>query len=87
MMISADIGVMPNEKTVADLLCGLEHEDYQAAVSFIGYLSAMRKKKKAEDSRKILAEIQNMFSDDKGWNSEQDMIEDMAKFRRERSGL
>jgi len=28
-----------------------------------------------------------MFSDDKGWGSEESMIEDMAKFRRERLGL
>jgi len=47
----------------------------------------MRKKKKAADSRKILAEIQNMFQEDKGWDSEQAMIEDMAQFRRERNGL
>ena len=87
MMTSADIGAIPNEKTVADLLCGLEREDYQAAVSFIGYLAAMRKKKQAEDSRKILTEIQNMFNDDKGWASEEAMIEDMAQFRRERNDL
>ena len=34
-----------------------------------------------------LKDIQNMFSDDKGWSSEESMIEDMAKFRRERLGL
>ena len=34
-----------------------------------------------------LKEIQNMFSDDKGWSSEKSMIEDMAEFRRERQGL
>ena len=64
-----------------------KEEDYQAAISYIGYLAAMRKKKRAEDSLKILSDIQSMFKDDKGWASEQDMLEDMAQFRRERMGL
>ena len=40
---------------------------------------------KVTQSKEILTEIQNMFSDgDKGWNSEAEMIEDMAEFRRDR---
>ena len=35
-------------------------------------------------NRKILAEIQEMFKDDKGWPDEESMIADMAAFRRER---
>ena len=78
---------LPDQQTIADLLRELEQEDYQAAISYIGYLAAMRKKKRAEDSLKILSDIQSMFKDDKGWASEQDMLEDMAQFRRERMGL
>jgi hypothetical protein len=70
---------------INDMLNSLDEEDYNTAVSFIQYLSYSRKNKKATDSQNILAEIQNMFSSDKGWDSEDDMIADMADFRKERS--
>ena len=37
-----------------------------------------------ESPQAVLGKIQDMFADDKGWASEEEMIEDMAKFRRER---
>jgi hypothetical protein len=70
---------------INDMLNSLDEEDYNTAISFIQYLSYSRKNKKATDSQNILAEIQNMFLDDKGWDSEDDMIADMAAFRKERS--
>lgn len=46
---------------------------------FIDFLLAKNEKKiKAKET---LSEIQNLFKDDKGWNSEEEMIEDMRKFR------
>ena len=69
---------------INDMLNGLEEEDYKAAVSFIEYLSDTRKKKKAEESKALMAEIQGIFAEDKAWETEEDMIEDMAAFRRER---
>lgn len=70
-----------------DMLNNLEEEDYKTAISFIQYLSDTRKKKKAAESKKILSEIQDLFEDDKGWDSEESMIADMAVFRRERMNL
>ena len=72
---------------VSALLNDLEEEDYRTAISFIEYLVSSRKKKKAEESKKTLEEIQKMFVEDKGWKSEESMIEDMASFRRERMNL
>jgi hypothetical protein len=43
--------------------------------------------RKIEESQKLLKEIQGMFSENKGWDSEESMIKDMAAFRRERMGL
>ena len=34
-----------------------------------------------------LTEIQSMFAEDKGWDSEESMLADMAEFRRERMKL
>ena len=72
---------------INNMLDNLEEEDYRAAISFIEYLSSVRKKKRAEESEKILSEIQNIFEGDKGWDSEESMLKDMAVFRRERMGL
>lgn len=72
---------------VSDMLNHLEEEDYRTAISFIEYLVSSRKKKRAEESKNTLAEIQKMFVEDKGWDSEESMIEDMAAFRRERMNL
>lgn len=74
----------PTAIMINNMLNTLDEEDYNTAISFIQYLSDSRKKQKAEQSKKILSEIQNMFSDDKGWESEDYMIKEMADFRRER---
>lgn len=77
----------PKAVTVNNLLNTLSDDDYDVAIKFIEFLSNSRKKEKAQESVTTLKEIQNMFSDDKGWDSEESMIEDMANFRRERMGL
>ena len=77
----------PTAVAVNKMLENLEEEDFQTAITFIQYLSDTRKKKKAENSKNILTEIQGMFQNDKGWDNEESMIADMAAFRKERMGL
>lgn len=77
----------PTVVMINDMLNNLEEEDYKTAVRFIEYLAETRKKKKAEDSKMLLATIQDVFVNDKGWDSEESMLADMAAFRRERMGL
>lgn len=72
---------------VSNLLEKLDEEDYKIALTFLQYLSDMKKKRKAQESKEILSQIQGMFNEDKGWESEENMIADMAAFRRERMGL
>lgn len=74
----------PIAMKLTNMLNSLEEEDYNVAISFIQYLSETRKKKKADESKKILKEIQGIFSDDPGWDSQENMIADMAAYRRER---
>ena len=76
-----------NAQYVQDMLTELNEEDYMAAASFISYLRDKRKKERIKRGQKTLAEIQAMFADDKGWASEEEMLKDMADFRRERLGL
>lgn len=72
---------------INDLLDKLEEEDYKIAISFLQYLSDMRKKKRIAESTETLAHIQEMFKENKGWDSEESMLADMAAFRKERMGL
>ncbi|MDO4336870.1 MAG: hypothetical protein Q4C91_02150 [Eubacteriales bacterium] len=74
----------PTATLINDLLSTLEEEDYNAAIRYIQFLSVTRKQTKVEKSKAALAEIQDMFADDKGWDSEEDMLADMAEFRRRR---
>ena len=77
----------PTAVVVNKMLENLEEEDFQTAITFIQFLSDTRKKKKTANSKSILAEIQGMFQDDKGWDDEESMIADMAAFRKECMGL
>lgn len=72
---------------INDILENLDEEDYRIALTFLQYLSDMKKKKKAKESNEILSQIQGLFSDDKGWDSEKQMLADMAVFRKKRMGL
>ena len=77
----------PKTSVVNELLDTLEDQDYDTVIDFIQFLSNKRKAEKNNQSSKILSETQSMFSEDKGWDSEESMIRDMAAFRRERMGL
>ncbi len=77
----------PKAIVVNELLDTLEEQDYDTVIDFIQFLSNKRKTEKINQSSKVLSEIQSMFSEDKGWDSEDSMIRDMAAFRRERMGL
>ena len=78
----------PLAVNVSDLLETLEEEDYNAAIKYIQFLAVSRKQQKAEQSKALLQEINGIFSEeDKGWASEEEMIKDLAEFRRERQGL
>lgn len=78
----------PLAVNVSNLLETLEEEDYNAAIKYIQFLAVSRKQQKAEQSKALLQEINGIFSEeDKGWTSEEEMIKDLAEFRRERQGL
>jgi len=76
-----------NAILVNDLLEKLDEEDYKIALTFLQYLSDERRKKRAQESKEVLSQIQEIFQEDKGWDSEESMLADMAAFRRERMGL
>ena len=66
---------------LTQILETLTEEDYRAAIKYAEFLAASRKK----NTRATVKEIQKLLKDDKGWASEEDMLADMAAFRRARS--
>ena len=67
---------------ISSLLAGLNEEDYDHALSYIRYLYDNRKT--ANRNGKIMREINALIGDDKGWESEEAMIQDLAEQRRSR---
>lgn len=78
------IYMSPAAVELNNLLESLEVEDYNSAIKYIEYLSETRKKANAEKSKNALSEINKLFENDKGWETEEEMLTDMASFRRER---
>ncbi|MBQ6787894.1 MAG: hypothetical protein IJO85_09235 [Lachnospiraceae bacterium] len=72
---------------VDNMLNSLDEEDYQMVIRFIEFLSTNKKKKQQEKNEVLLGQIQEMFKNDKGWVSEESMLDEMASFRKERLGL
>ena len=66
------------------LLSGLNNEDLKKAISYVEFLYEQRRKEDTDRNGRIMREIQSMIGEDKGWSSEEDMIKDMAEFRRSR---
>lgn len=72
---------MPAVKNdITQMIAALTDEYRIAAVKYIEFLSQAQKTK----AKATLGEIQGIFANDKGWGSEEEMLLDMANFRRER---
>lgn len=72
--------------TINDMLNTLEEEDYKMAINYIRFLSDSRKKERVSKAAAAMDKFQAIIGEDKGWSSEEEMLADMAKFRRERMG-
>ena len=65
-------------KKLVQMMQVLTDEDYLAAIKYVEFLTEMRK----NATKNTIREIQDLFKDDKGWASEEEMLADMAEFRR-----
>ena len=76
-------------KTFESQLAGLSYAEQLYVMEYL--LKLMRLKQQYEtandkraSAKAVLGKIQGMFAEDKGWTSEDEMLEDLAGFRRER---
>ena len=65
----------------SEIIETLTEEDLRSALDYVRFLSVSRKKK----AKATLKQIQGLFAEDKGWKNEQEMLADMANFRRTRT--
>ena len=73
-----------NALQLNQMLASLNNEDLKKAISYIEFLSEQRAKAEADRNERIIHEIQELIGNDKGRDSEEEMIKDMAEFRRSR---
>lgn len=77
----------PKAMMLNEMLDTLEDDDYDTIMDYIRLLSATRKKERAMQTIAAMDEFQSIIGDDTGWDSEEDMLKDMAAFRRERLSI
>lgn len=71
---------------------GLSYAEQLYVMEYLLKLMRLRQqnestKENGASAKSVLSEIQGMFAEDKGWISEDKMLEDLARFRRERVAL
>ncbi len=74
-----------NTAMLTDMVECLSEESRFAAFSYIQYLMDMEGRRKAERTRRIFEEMSEIIEGDTGWASEEEMIADLAEFRRKRT--
>lgn len=76
-------------KTFESQLAGLSYAEQLYVMEYLLKLMRLRQQNetandKSASAKDVLERIQGMFVEDKGWASENEMLEDLAGFRRER---
>ena len=76
-------------KTFESQLAGLSYAEQLYVMEYLLKLMRLRQQyetanDKSASAKAIFGKIQDMFAEDKGWTSEDKMLEDLAGFRRER---
>lgn len=79
-------------KTFENQLEGLSFAEQIYVMEYLLKLMRLRQQnesttEKSVSAKAVLGKIQGMFAEDKGWDSEDEMLKDLAAFRRERVAL
>ena len=79
-------------KTFESQLAGLSYAEQLYVMEYLLKLMRLRQQYETANDKRASAKdvpgkIQGMFAEDKGWTSEDEMLEDLAGFRRDRVAL
>ena len=67
-----------------DLFEVLSEEDQTSVLDYIQYLADSAGRRKAERAQRAFDHVKEILNGDTGWASEEEMIADVAEFRRKR---
>lgn len=71
-----------NTAMLADMLECLSEENRFAVFSYVQYLMDMEGRRKAQQAQRAFENVDTILNGDTGWASEEEMIADLAEFRR-----
>ena len=76
-------------KTFENQLAGLSYAEQLYVMEYLLKLMRLKQQnelatEKSASAKAVFGKIQSMFAEDKGWTSEDEMLKDLAGFRRER---
>ena len=76
-------------KTLENQLEGLSFAEQLYVMEYLLKLMRLRQQnesanEKSASAKAVLGKIQGLFDEDKGWATEDEMLKDLARFRRER---
>lgn len=76
-----------NAAVITGLFEGLSEESQISALDYLRYLAERDGRRKADKARRIFEKVDTLLDGDTGWESEEEMIADLAEFRRKNEGL
>ncbi len=71
-------------KEINSLLETLEVEDCAVVLDYVKLIAQNRKRQRALETIAAMNEFQSVLNGEKGWENEQEMLKDMADFRKKR---
>ena len=74
-------------KEINSLLTTLDTDDYTIVINYIKIIAEKRKKQRALETILAMNEFTATLNGENGWKNEEEMLKDMAEFRRTRMGL
>lgn len=79
---------MTQRQTAAvTLIEALDEQSCEEAISYMEFLQEKKRREKVQKVDMLMNEFQKIIGENKGWSSEEEMIADLADFRRNREGL
>ena len=87
MELHKEVAMPEAVKEINSLLTTLDNDDYTIVINYIKIIAEKRKKQRALETIIAMNEFESVLNGDKGWKNEQEMLDDMAEFRRERLGI
>lgn len=72
---------------IDSLYQGLTEEDKGLAVEYLKYLFYRSSSKKAKSTKKIFSDIDELLANEDRWESEEEMLNELAEFRKKKMAV